>query len=73
MPVSGIEVFDQTANRWSSLPISLPNGIAHSTAQAIGSKVFILGGYQKVGVAMPRMLRDTLILDINQPSLRTKC
>ena len=34
--------------------------------------MFILGGYQKVGVAMPRMLRDTLILDINQPSLRSK-
>ena len=31
-PVSGIEVFDQMSNRWTSLPNSLPNGIAYSTA-----------------------------------------
>jgi len=71
-PVSGIEVFDQTANRWSPLPISLPKGIAKSTAQAIGSKVYILGGYEEVGENGEwRMVRDTFILDINQPLLKS--
>ena len=76
MPVSGIEVFDQTSNRWSSLPTSLPNGIAFSTAQALGSQVFILGGEsvaqnaQEMGVVPFETLRDVFLLDINQSSMK---
>ena len=79
-PVSGIEVFDQMSNRWTSLPTSLPNGIAYSTAQALGNEVFILGGVrvvqnaQEMGVALfgqTRMLRDVRVLDINRSSMKS--
>ena len=61
------------SNRWTSLPISLPNEIAYSTAQALGSQVFILGGVRLFrnaqGIAVYRVLRDVFLLDINQSSI----
>jgi len=77
-PNSGIEVFDPASDRWSSLPVSLPQGLAYSTAQCLDGRFFIMGGVtgaqnaQELAVAMfgqTRMLRNIYIFDVNQSSV----
>jgi len=77
-PKSGIEVFDPSSDRWSTLPVSLPQGLAYSTAQCLGGQIFIMGGVtiaqnaQELAVAMfgqTRMLRNIYIFDVNQSSV----
>ena len=43
-PISGMDVYDPASNRWSSLPVSLPQGVAYPTAQCLGNKIFLMGG-----------------------------
>ena len=77
-PKSGIEVFDPLSDRWSSLPVNLPQGLAYSTAQCLGGQIFIMGGVtvaqnaHELAVAMfgqTRMLRNIYIFDVNQSSI----
>ena len=77
-PKSGIEVFDPSSDRWSSLPVNLPQGLAYSTAQYLGGRIFILGGVslvhnaQELPVAIfgqTRMLRNIYIFDVDEFSV----
>ena len=77
-PKSGIEVFDPSSDRWSALPVNLPQGLAYSTAQNIGGRIFILGGVsvaqnaQELQVAMfgqMRMLRNIYIFNVNESAV----
>jgi len=64
-PKSGIEVFDPSSDRWSSLPVSLQQGLAYSTAQYLDGRIFILGGVS----GQTRMLRNIYIFDIDVSSI----
>ena len=64
-PKSGIEVFDPSSDRWSSLPVSLQQGLAYSTAQYLDGRIFILGGVS----GQTRMLRNIYIFDIDASSI----
>ena len=75
-PTSRIEVFDPSSDRWSSLPVSLPRGLAYSTAQYLGGRIFILGGLSPVQnaqelpvIEQTRMLREIYILDFDESSI----
>ena len=75
-PISDVDVYDQTSNRWSSLPVSLPQGVAYPTAQCLGNKIFIMGG---ITVDQPTAeelaaeelaLRSVVIYDIDQSTFK---
>ena len=77
VPKSGIEVFDPSSDRWSSLPVSLPLGVAYSTAKSkyLDGQIFVMGGHRWVvgnGGAMVgqmRMLQSVCIFYINESSV----
>ena len=66
VPKSGIEVFDPSSDRWSSLPVSLPLGVAYSTAKSkyLDGQIVVMGGHRWVGgnggamVGQMRMLQS---------------
>ena len=79
-PKSEMEVFDLSSDRWSCLPVSLPHGLAYSTSQYLGGKIFIIGGVSvapnahQLQVAMfgqTRMLKKVYIFDVNESSVVT--
>ena len=66
-PISDVDVYDQTSNRWSSLPVSLPQGVAYPTAQCLGNKIYLMGGAtvdqpaEELAVGETRILRNVVI------------
>ena len=76
-PISGMDVYDPASNRWSSLPVSLPQGVAYPTAQCLGNKIFLMGGAtvdqptEELAVdGETRMLRSVVIYDIDQSTVK---
>ena len=76
-PISDVGVYDPTSNRWSSLPVSLPQGLAYSTAQCLGNKIFLMGGVtidqpteELEVVGETRMLRSVVLYEIGDSSVK---
>ena len=75
-PISDVDVYDETSNRWFSLPVSLPQGVAYPTAQCLGNKIYLMGGAtvdqptEELAVGETRILRNVVIYDIDQSTVK---
>ena len=60
VPVSLVQVYDSTTNRWESGP-PLPLPLHHAMAVAVGGKLYVIGGeFEGAGTGRPEVYLDTV-------------
>ncbi len=60
VPVSNVQIYDSTTNRWQMGP-ALPVAMHHAMAAAAGGRVYVIGGeFEGAGTGRPEVYLDTV-------------